>query len=87
MTGPAVFDAAAFVAELVALDCKVYLARAGGTAGFPRRVTYSIGSPDGRGFGESFRIVMGRWHDAMEACPDHVGQVVAHLSAMGEASS
>ncbi len=78
---PTTFDAAAFVADLHAAGMTVTLVlpvpRGGETAKPP---LYWI-KPNRR-----YTEVMGRWWDAMEACPDAHERVTAALTAMREES-
>ena len=78
---PTTFDAAAFVADLHDAGMTVTLVQPiprGGEAVEPLR--YWI-QPNRR-----YTEVMGRWWDAMEACPDAHERVTAALTAMREES-
>ena len=82
MSAPAVFDAAAFVSDLVEARCRVVLSWPATTfEPVEQPATYFI-TP-----GAGYSSVMARWWEAMEACPDAHERVVAHLSALnGKAS-
>ena len=77
---PTTFDAVAFLTDLDAAGCDVLLSTPG-TRFMPgdEVATYFI-KP-----GPGFCAVMAKWHEAMEACSDHVGQVVALLVEQWEA--
>lgn len=82
MSSPVVFDAAAFVSDLVEARCRVVLSWPATTfEPVEQPVTYFIAP------GPAYTAVMERWHDAMEACPDHVEEVVAYLSGLDGPSS
>ncbi len=77
---PATFDPAAFVADLHAAGCRVALSEPGTRFGSGDEApTYFIRP------GPGYCAVIARWSEAMEACSDHVGQVVACLTARLEA--
>ncbi len=75
----AVFDAAAFVADLQAsghcLTAYWPVPRGGEKA---RPPSYFIRPPKG-GFGAGYIAVMARWSKAMDVCPDHVERVVDYV--------
>lgn len=87
MSRPAVFDAAAFVADLMAAGYGVSayydVPRGGKTPSEPR---YMIRPPRGCGFAVNYPDLMARWGDAIEACPDHVERVVAYVFECGRAA-
>ncbi len=73
---PTAFDAIAFMADLRAAGCRVVVSTPGTRFEPSDEVpTYFIRPALG------YPAVMARWHDALAACPDHVGVVVAHLTA------
>ncbi len=77
---PAAFDPATFVADLRAAGCRVVLSAPGTQFDPSDEVpTYFIRPAPG------YTAVMARWHDALAACPDHVGRVVAVLIERWEA--
>ncbi|RYB06249.1 hypothetical protein [Lichenibacterium ramalinae] len=77
---PADFDPAAFLSDLRAAGYDVTacrgVPRGGGAAPSP---SYFITPTGGSGFGEVYLAVMVKWTAAMNACPDHVERVVAHV--------
>ncbi len=80
-TAPAVFDAAAFVADVRAAGFEI------APTWEPPQPSWELGRPAycigpsalGSFGGRPYRAVMARWSDAMDTCPDHVERVVAHL--------
>ena len=77
---PAVFDPAAFVADLEAAGYEAvgyYPIPLGREPAKPS--TYFICPPKGRGFDATYGAVMAKWGNAMDACPDHVDRVVAYV--------
>lgn len=74
---PAAFDPAAYIADLRAIGCEVYLSQRRSRPGV---MGYGIVSPAEMGFSEDFRLVMVRWDAAIAACRDHVERVAAYLS-------
>ena len=78
---PVSFDPVAFLADLTAAGYRVSAYRSIPRGGGENTSTpsYFIQPPAGRGFGEDHRAIMARWSDAMDACPDHVERVVAHV--------
>ncbi len=79
---PAAFDPAAFVADLRAVGCRVVLSEPGTRFGSGDEApTYFIRP------GSGYCLVMAKWGEALAACPDHVGQVVACLTVKWEAGA
>lgn len=85
VAGAAAFDPAAFVADLHAAGFSVIAMRETPQPGWGAcRPAYCIGpGPRGAFSGRRYLAVMARWSDAMDACPDHVERVVAHLLEQG----
>ena len=76
---PAVFDPAAFLADLDAAGCGVFLVQPVSLGRENVPTTYFIEPAPG------YTTVMSRWSNAMDACPDHVERVVALLVERWEA--
>ncbi len=78
--GDAVFDPAAFVADIRAAGFSITAMRDAPQPGWGAgRPTYCIGPGARTTFGRPYLAIMARWSDAMDACPDHVERVVAHI--------
>ena len=78
------FDAAGFVADLVAAGLMVGVVRdvpRGGEKAEPP--SYFIRSVEGQGLGSAsgYDAVMARWRPAMVACLDYGDRIIEHLSA------
>ncbi len=72
---PTTFDAVAFLADLKAAGCDVLLSTPGTCFEPGDEVSTYFIRP-----GPGYCAVITRWHEAMEACSDHVGQVVVLLA-------
>lgn len=85
VSGAAAFDPAAFVADLQAAGFSVIAMRSIPQPGWgANRPAYCIGPGSRSAFGgRRYLAVMARWSDAMDACPDHVDRVVAHVLEQG----
>ena len=76
-----VFDPAAFLADLDAAGCEVFLMQPVSLGRENVSTTYFIAPTPG------YVAAMARWADAMDACPDHVERVVALLVERWEAQT
>lgn len=82
---PAVFDAAAFVADVRAAGFEIAGTWEPPAPGWEAgRPAYCVGPGALGSFGgKPWLGIMRRWSDAIDACPDHAARVVAHLAQAG----
>ena len=87
---PVVFDPRAFMDDLLSTRHRVALHQPVRVTGEPdedlRPYFWIYPRPDG-GFNRAYSEVMTRWADRLDATPDHVERVVAHLRERAGAST